>query len=66
MNYAKLKVLPPDPEIGWMDSKTVKHNCLTLGELYSKMSLFPKKVECSFKELISQIDGMVCKPKQIF
>ncbi len=33
MNYAKLKVLPPDPEIGWMDSKTVKLNFLTLGDL---------------------------------
>ncbi len=33
MIYATLKVLPPDPEIGWMISKTVKLNCLTLGEL---------------------------------
>ncbi len=23
----------PDPETGWMDSKTVKLNCLSLGEL---------------------------------
>ncbi len=30
-----------------MDSKMVKLNCLTLGEL--EMSLFSKKVECSFK-----------------
>ncbi len=28
-----LKVLPPDPEIGWMDSKTVNLNFLTLGDL---------------------------------
>ncbi len=28
-----VNVLPPDPEIGWMDSKTVKLNCLTIGEL---------------------------------
>ncbi len=27
------KILPLDPEIGWMDSKTVKLNCLTLGDL---------------------------------
>ncbi len=33
MIYAKLKVLPPDSEIGWMDSKTVKLNRLTQGEL---------------------------------
>ncbi len=31
--YAKLKVLSPDAEIGWMDSKTAKLNCFTLGEL---------------------------------
>ncbi len=30
---AKLKVLLPDTEIGSMDSKMVKLNCLTLGEL---------------------------------
>jgi len=28
-----LKVAPPEPEIGWMDSKKVKLNSLTLGEL---------------------------------
>ncbi len=33
MIYAKLKVLPSDPEIDWMDSKTVQLNGLTLGEL---------------------------------
>ncbi len=32
-DLATLKVLPTDPEIGWMDSKTVKLNCLTLGVL---------------------------------
>ncbi len=41
------KVLPPDPEIGWIDSKTVKLNGLTLG--IRKMSLFLKKEEYSFK-----------------
>ncbi len=40
------KVQPPDPEIDWMDSKTVKLNCLTLGELENE-PIF-KKVECSF------------------
>ncbi len=48
MIYAKLKVLPPDPEIAWMDSKTVKLNCLALGELW-KWAYFPQKVEYSFK-----------------
>ncbi len=46
----KGKVMPkkrPDPEIGWMDSKTVKLNCLTLGELDNEPSFL--KVECSFK-----------------
>ncbi len=37
----------PDPEIGWMDSKTAKLNCLTLGELDNEPSFL--KVECSFK-----------------
>jgi len=37
-----------------MDSKTVKLNCLTLGEL--KMSLFPKKkVEYPFKSKLRSI-----------
>ncbi len=31
LRYATLKVLPPDPEIGWMDSKTEKLNCLPFG-----------------------------------
>jgi len=37
-----LKVVPPDPEIGLMDSKTVKLNCLTLGELENE-PIFKKK-----------------------
>ncbi len=42
-----LKVLPPDrQEIGWMDLKTVKLNCLTLGELENEPIFL--KSECSF------------------
>ncbi len=62
-----LKVLPPDPEIGWMDSKMVKLNCLTLGELENE-PIF-KIVACSFKISNKVADKMcplctVCGPEK--
>ncbi len=40
-----LKVLPPDPEIGWMDSKTVKLNCWKWAYFQKKWSVPLKKFE---------------------
>ncbi len=53
-----LKVLLPEPEIGWMDLKTLKLNCLTLGELENEWGV-PLKTKVKWK-VLTVIEKQMC------